>query len=30
MTDKELIEGCKVALEYDVAAVCIKPYFENA
>jgi deoxyribose-phosphate aldolase len=27
MTDKELIEGCKIALQYDVAAVCIKPYF---
>lgn len=27
MTDVELTEGCKVALEYDVAAVCIKPYF---
>ncbi|MDN3202773.1 deoxyribose-phosphate aldolase [Algoriphagus sediminis] len=27
MTDKELIEGCKTAIDYDVAAVCIKPYF---
>lgn len=27
MTDLELEEGCKLALEYDVAAVCIKPYF---
>ena len=27
MTDKELIDGCKIALDYDVAAVCIKPYF---
>lgn len=27
MTDKELIEGCNIALDYDVAAVCIKPYF---
>lgn len=27
MTDRELEEGCKLALEYGVAAVCIKPYF---
>ncbi len=27
MTDKELIDGCKIALDYNVAAVCIKPYF---
>lgn len=27
MTDQELEDGCKLALEYDVAAVCIKPYF---
>ncbi len=27
MTDKDLVEGCKIAKEYDVAAVCIKPYF---
>lgn len=27
LTDQELIDGCKMALEYDVAAVCIKPYF---
>lgn len=27
MTDKELIEGCNIAVDYDVAAVCIKPYF---
>jgi deoxyribose-phosphate aldolase len=27
MTDAELTEGCKIAREYDVAAVCIKPYF---
>jgi deoxyribose-phosphate aldolase len=27
MTDEELIKGCHVAREYDVAAVCIKPYF---
>ena len=27
LTDEELIAGCQLALEYDVAAVCIKPYF---
>jgi deoxyribose-phosphate aldolase len=27
MTDQELEEGCKLAVEYGVAAVCIKPYF---
>ncbi len=27
MTDEELTAGCLVAIEYDVAAVCIKPYF---
>lgn len=27
MTDSELEEGCKIALNYDVASVCIKPYF---
>lgn len=26
MTDKELEEGCKVAAQYGVASVCIKPY----
>lgn len=26
MTDKEIEEGCKIAREYNVAAVCIKPY----
>jgi len=26
MTDQELDEGCKLALKYDVASVCIKPY----
>lgn len=26
MTDKELEEGCKVAVKYGVASVCIKPY----
>ncbi len=27
MTDRELEEGCKQAVEYGVASVCIKPYF---
>lgn len=27
MTDKELEAGCRVAAEYRVAAVCIKPYY---
>lgn len=27
MSDQELREGCQVAVEYNVAAVCIKPYF---
>jgi deoxyribose-phosphate aldolase len=26
MTDQELQDGCEVALAYDVASVCIKPY----
>ncbi|MCX7887092.1 MAG: deoxyribose-phosphate aldolase [Verrucomicrobiae bacterium] len=26
LTDKELEEGCKLAVEYGVASVCIKPY----
>jgi deoxyribose-phosphate aldolase len=26
MTDKDLEEGCKIAVEYDTASVCIKPY----
>lgn len=26
MTDAELLDGCKLALRYDVASVCIKPY----
>jgi deoxyribose-phosphate aldolase len=25
MTDKELEEGCAVAVKYNVASVCIKP-----
>ena len=27
MTDAELEAGCRLALEYDVASVCIKPYY---
>lgn len=27
MTDEELESGCRVALEHDVASVCIKPYY---
>lgn len=27
LTDAELEAGCKLALEYDVASVCIKPYY---
>ena len=27
MTDKELVEGCDLAKYYDVASVCVKPYF---
>jgi len=27
MTDRELEEGCKQAVEYGVASVCIKPYY---
>jgi len=27
MTDQELEEGCRVAVEYGVASVCIKPYY---
>ena len=26
MTDKDLEEGCRLAAEYRVASVCIKPY----
>jgi deoxyribose-phosphate aldolase len=26
MTDQELIDGCKLAMKYGVASVCIKPY----
>ncbi len=27
LTDRELEEGCRLALRYDVASVCIKPYY---
>jgi deoxyribose-phosphate aldolase len=27
MTDQDLEEGCQIALDYDVATVCIKPYY---
>jgi deoxyribose-phosphate aldolase len=27
MTDEQLEEGCQVGLDYDVASVCIKPYY---
>lgn len=27
LTDQELESGCRIALEYDVASVCIKPYY---
>jgi deoxyribose-phosphate aldolase len=27
MTDQELEQGCQIALDYDVATVCIKPYY---
>jgi len=27
MTDEQLEEGCRVALKYNVASVCIKPYY---
>src|SRR6185369_17435749 len=27
LTDRELEEGCRVAVEYDVASACVKPYF---
>jgi deoxyribose-phosphate aldolase len=27
LTDAELEEGCRVAIRYEVASVCIKPYF---
>jgi len=27
LTDEEMEDGCRVALQYDVASVCIKPYY---
>jgi deoxyribose-phosphate aldolase len=27
LTDEELEKGCRIALDYDVASVCIKPHF---
>src|SRR5271165_7557050 len=27
LTDSELDQGCQLAREYDVASVCIKPYY---
>jgi deoxyribose-phosphate aldolase len=27
MTDQELDDGCKLAIKYDVASICIKPYY---
>ena len=27
ITDRQMEEGCAVAIEYDVASVCIKPYY---
>jgi deoxyribose-phosphate aldolase len=27
LTDAELDDGCRIALQYDVASVCIKPYY---
>jgi deoxyribose-phosphate aldolase len=27
LTDAELEEGCRIAREYDVVSICIKPYF---
>jgi deoxyribose-phosphate aldolase len=29
MTDKDLEDGCRLAVKYDVASVCIKPYAVN-
>ncbi len=26
LTDEEIVNGCKIAVKYDVATVCIKPY----
>ena len=30
MTDDELAAGCRLAAEYNVASVCIKPYAVRA
>ena len=30
MTEKDIIEGCEIALKYDVATVCVKPSFVDA
>ena len=30
MTDKDIREGCRIAKEYNVAAVCVKPYSLNS
>lgn len=27
LTDRDMEEGCRLALRYDVASVCVKPYF---
>jgi deoxyribose-phosphate aldolase len=27
MTDRELEDGCRLAVEYDVASACVKPYY---
>ena len=27
LTDRQLEQGCRLALEYDVASVCILPYY---
>ncbi len=27
LTDEQLVEGCRLAVRYDVATVCVKPYF---
>jgi len=27
MSDSEMEEGCRLAFQYDIAAVCVKPYF---
>ena len=29
LTDKQVTEGCKLAKEYDVASVCVKPLKKN-